>query len=306
MPTNPTSDRQAVVIYNPTKVNEIEFRQLASEKAIVNRWQLTFLATTPHDPGHGAARRALELGADLVLAAGGDGTVRAVTGELRHRAPSCAIIPVGTANLLARNLGIPLDTAQALELAFTGVPRDIDLGKLIVDHDEDNAVYFTGMAGIGFDAALMRDTSQRLKKAVGAGAYLVAFAQQLGAQPRKVRYQIDNGHHGRRKAVLILIGNTSSLQGGIKLFPDAAPDDGRLDLLLASPRTLAGWARLLNVVLYKIRRSQAVEYHSGTRIVIDLDAAAPWEIDGDTEGTGRHFEFRIVPRALRVISSTGR
>lgn len=296
--------RRVAVVYNPIKVDEDVFRRLVSAKAAEHGFaEPTFYQTTPADAGEGVTRLAVAAGAELVLAAGGDGTARIVTTTLRDTGVVGAIIPIGTANLLARNLGISLDIPRALDIALTGQARAIDLAQLVIDYDDENPVYFTGMAGIGFDAALMRDTDTWLKKTVGSAAYLVAFAQQLGYRPRVVRYRVDDGHHAQRKAVLILVGNTRSLQGGIDLFPDALVDDGRLDLLLASPRTLAGWARMLAIVVGRLRRAKVVEYHSGERFVIDLDTDAPWELDGDTEGTGHHFEFSVLPGALHIIAN---
>lgn len=301
--TSEAVGRKLVVIYNPVKVgDEDEFTEAVRRAARSFGWDAPeFSPTTEDDPGYAMAQAAVDAHADLVIAAGGDGTVRVVSTELRETDVCCAILPMGTGNLLARNLEIPLDIEDALEVALTGEPRTLDLARLVVDHGE--AVYFTGMAGVGFDAALMDDTDENLKKVAGAIAYVVSFAKQLGAPARRVRVRVDDRIRLRRRAVLILVGNTSSLHGGVQLFPDATPDDGELDLLLAEPRTLGGWARLFHVIVQKIRRTKTVAYYSGRHIVVDLDEAAPWELDGDTEGTGRHFEFEVVPDALRVITA---
>ncbi len=302
--TGPAGPRRVAVVYHPMKVEESTFRRLVTLKSLEHGWsEPVFLPTSLADPGQAVTKLAFAAGAERILAAGGDGTVRAVTTTLRDTAVPSAIIPTGTGNLLARNLGISLDILTALDIAFTGKVRDVDLAQLVVDYDNEHPAYFTGMAGVGFDAALMLDTDARLKRIVGSAAYLVAFAQQLGYKPRLVHYQVDDGHPAQRKAVLILVGNTRSLQGGLDLFPNAAIDDGRIDLLLASPHTLAGWARVLAAVLRPLRRSKAIEYHSGRRFVIDLESDAPWELDGDTEGTGHHFEFSVLPGALKIITN---
>lgn len=263
------------------------------------------LPTRADDPGYSMTRHALEMGAELVLAAGGDGTARVVSTGLAHTQVPCAIIPMGTGNLLARNLGIPLELADALELAFTGTSRPIDIVRVVVDDDEANPTYFAGMAGVGFDAAMMRDTDERLKRVVGNAAYVVAFARTLGASPRKVRVQVDDEPPFRRTALLMLVGNTSMLQGGIRLFPDAEPDDGRLDLLLSAPTTLSKWARLARAVVIRMTRSKAVEYWSGMRVVLSLEEPALWEVDGDTQGEGGNFEFSVEPGAIRVVAPPG-
>lgn len=295
--------RRAFVIFNPTKVgDEQTFRQRCEEQALLHGWPAPqFLPTTPDDPGHQMTRQALESGADLVLAAGGDGTVRVVSTGLRHSQVPCAIIPMGTGNLLARNLGVPLDPVAALVVAFTGTAQPMDLAAVVVDHDQANQTWFTGMAGVGFDAAMMRDTDENLKKVVGNVAYVVAFAKNMAALPRRVSVQIDALPAYRRKAVLMIVGNTSQLQGGILLFPDAKPDDGRLDLLLAAPVGLGMWARLMAVIVQRITRSRAIEYRTGERFVLSLEKPVPWEIDGDTEGEGRHFVFTVDPGAVLMV-----
>lgn len=301
MSAESTGSRVAVV-FNPTKIVDDQlFITLASVLARHHGWQVPiFIATTPEDPGQQMTRAALELGADLVLAAGGDGTVRAVTTELRETGVPCGIIPMGTGNLLARNLGIPLELEPALETAFGGEHRHIDLAQLVVDRDHENPTFFTGMAGIGFDAAMMSDTDERLKRVVGNAAYVFAFARQLSMRPRKVATTVDDQPATRRKALLIMVGNTSQLQGGIQLFPDAVPDDGQLDVLLAAPTSFSKWARLVRAVLRR-KREAAVDYLAGAKIVISLEEPTVWEADGDTEGEGTHFEFTVLPRTLQVV-----
>ncbi|MGI5951336.1 MAG: diacylglycerol/lipid kinase family protein [Brooklawnia sp.] len=298
-----SSGRRVAVVFNPTKINDDQlFATMTSALARHPGWGIPiYLATTPTDPGRGMTRLAVELGAELVLAVGGDGTVRAVTTALGRTGVACAIVPMGTGNLLARNLGVPLELEGAVDVAFTGARRRIDLAHLVVDHDQDNPTAFTGMAGIGFDAAMMRDTDTRLKKAVGNIAYVVAFAQQLGTRPRRIQVQVDDGPMINRRAVLMMVGNTGRLQGGIQLFPEARPDDGKLDVLLAAPTSLGTWARFVRAVMRRKPVPQ-VEYQSGTKVRIALDEPTVWEADGDTEGEGTHFEFTVQPDALLVVA----
>lgn len=296
--------RKVAVVHNPTKhSDETAFVTMVNEYAAHHGWEApVMLPTSESDPGRQMAKDALEMGADLVLAAGGDGTVRVVTEVLTGTDVPCAIIPIGTGNLLARNLGVPLDTEGALQLALTGSPRTIDAASVTVDHDAASTTGFTGMAGVGFDAAMMRDTDERIKKVAGNVAYVMAFTKHLGTRPRRVRVRVDDGPIMQRRAVLMLIGNTSQLQGGIELFPDAVPDDGELNMLLAAPTSLTKWARLVRAVLRRRRRGSGVEYLSGRKFVLDLDEPMVWELDGDAEGEGRHFEFTVNPGALRVIA----
>lgn len=304
-PSRPRGDgRRVAVVHNPTKhADEKAFITLVSEYADHHGWDEPInLPTSESDPGEQMTRDALDQQVDLVLAAGGDGTVRVVTDVLSGTDTPCAIIPIGTGNLLARNLGVPLDTEAALELAFTGSPRTIDVATVTVDHDNSSTTGFTGMAGVGFDAAMMRDTDERIKKVAGNVAYVVAFAKHLGAEPRRVRVQVDDGPPMQRRAVLMMVGNTSQLQGGIQLFPDAVPDDGQLNMLLAAPTSIGKWARLVRAVLRRRRRGSGVEYLTGRRFVLDLDEPIIWELDGDAEGEASHFEFTVRPDAVKIIA----
>lgn len=303
--TPDTASRGRVfVVFNPVKVgDEQAFRSQTEQAAKRNGWPAPeFLPTTSDDPGHAMVRQAIEQDAKLVLVAGGDGTARVVSTGLAHTEIPCAIIPMGTGNLLARNLNIPLDLVGALDVAFSGRVIPFDLAQVVVDHDEENPTKFTGMAGVGFDAAMMRDTDERLKKVVKNVAYVVAFAKHMAATPRRVRVEIDGRIVLRRRAVLMIVGNTSTLQGGIALFPDAKPDDGQLDLMLAAPTSIGTWARLVGAIMRRLRRSKAVDYRTGTRFELTLDESTPWEIDGDTEGEGRHFIFTVDPGALLVVA----
>ncbi|MDI9628222.1 MAG: diacylglycerol kinase family lipid kinase [Acidobacteriota bacterium] len=295
--------RRLAVVFNPTKaVDEALFTSISKAAARQGGWEPPFfLPTVAADAGRAATQQALRLGADMVIVSGGDGTVRAVGTSLQGSGVPCAIIPSGTGNLLARNLGIPLDHDRALEVAFRERPRRIDLAKLVLDHDEENAITFTGMAGIGFDAAMMRDTDEGLKRVVGSVAYVVAFARHIGMRPRPVRMRLSGQPEVRRRAVLMMVGNTGQLQGGVWLFPGAKPDDGQLDVLITAPTHLGKWAKLLSVLL---RRSPdpAVEYWSGSRVVFELDEPIACEVDGDIEGSGTHFEFSVMPGAMLVVA----
>ena len=128
-------DRRAAVILNPTKLDDLSLlRRRVDSEVLSAGWRPTvWLETTAEDPGHAAARAALDAGVDLVLVAGGDGTVRVVASELAGTGVSMALLPSGTGNLLARNLSVPLDTDAALRLALTGQPRRIDVVTVSTD-----------------------------------------------------------------------------------------------------------------------------------------------------------------------------
>lgn len=297
------TQRHAVVIYNPAKITNADtFRTRVAGEFAKHDWaEPHWLTTTQDDPGTGMANTAIDMHPDLVLAAGGDGTVRAVSSRLAGSGLTFGLLPAGTGNLLARNLGIPLDETQALKVVFDGQPKAIDLVRIVVDGHEDQAEHFAVMAGVGFDAQMMSDTNQDLKKVVGSGAYVLAFAQGLGTEPHRMRIQIDDAPAMYRRAVLTVIGNVSSLQGGISLLPDARPDDALIDLVVAAPRGVTGWLRFVTALIAKLRRSNQIQYFQGRKIVISVLQPMPWELDGDTRGKGTHFEVTVAPKALQIM-----
>lgn len=297
------AEKPVVVIFNPDKfeINKRRggrFRELAANHGFA---EPIYIETKVEDPGYSMAREALELDAGLVVAVGGDGTVRAVASELRDSGVPMAIVPGGTGNLMARNLGIPLDLGQATTLAFEGEARTIDMVRVIVDEDDDNPHYYVGMTGIGFDAEMMANTNEKLKKAVGPAAYVVTFGKALRTEPWDVTFTIDSKKAKSRKAVLMMFGNTSELTAGIELFPDAVPDDGLLNMVITAPKDIAGWMRVVHAVFSR-GKDKKVQYYEGKSFDVKLDRPTKWEMDGDTIGEGSHFQFDVMPGAVSIIA----
>jgi diacylglycerol kinase family enzyme len=226
---------RAAVVANPTKHDQPEKLRGAIRAAMSEHgWsEPLWLETTIEDPGEGQAREAVQAGVDLVLACGGDGTVTACAAGVAASGVPLAVLPAGTGNLLARNLGLPLDLSDALAIALTGTDRKLDMG---VANDQP----FIVMAGIGFDAKMLGGASAPLKKRLGWPAYVVSALRHLRDRPMRVRLRADDGAPLRLRASAVVIGNVGSLQGGLPLMPDAEPDDGVLDVVVLSA---AGSAR---------------------------------------------------------------
>jgi YegS/Rv2252/BmrU family lipid kinase len=250
--------------------------------------------TTALDAGLGQARDLVELGAGLVIACGGDGTVRACADVLAGTTVPLGIVPAGTGNLLARNLALPMGVADAVHVALAGQDRRIDLG--VVDGQR-----FAVMAGIGFDAAMVAGTSERLKTGMGWPAYLLSGARHLFGDIMRVTVRVDGGPELQRRARLVLVGNVGRITGGIPLLPDAAPDDGWLDVVILTPRTLVGWAHVAGRVLTRNRRTRRpVERHRGKRIEVRAEKPHPRELDGDNIPAAAEFVAEIEPATLTV------
>ena len=159
-------------------------------------------------------REAVEAGADLVVVWGGDGMVQRSCDALAGSGVPMAIIPAGTANLLAHNLGIPEDLAAAVEIAFTGPRRPLDLGKI-------NGEHFAVMAGIGFDGAMIQDADRGMKERLGKLAYVWTGLRHVNGEPAEARILIDGVKWFDDEASCVLIGNVGTITGGIQAFDDA-------------------------------------------------------------------------------------
>jgi diacylglycerol kinase family enzyme len=257
-----------------------------------------WLETSVDDPGRGMTQEAVEAGVELVLAAGGDGTIRLVAAGLAGTDIAMAIIPAGTGNLLARNLEVPLDVNGALDLALGTDERRIDTVVLTVDGGEPDR--FAVMAGTGLDAMIMDQVDDRLKKFIGPGAYFFAAAKALGRLPVPVELKVDGKHH-RRKAIVTVIGNCGELTGDLELIPGAQPDDGQLYLYVAFPSRPSHWFKaFVRLVTRRPQKDDHVQVWSGREVEIRLREPDAYEMDGDVEGEGRVLRATVDPGSLRM------
>jgi diacylglycerol kinase family enzyme len=293
--------RRAAVILNPVKVPDpVEFRNTVDE-ALTSRGfdDSLWLETTEDDAGHTMATRAIQETVDLVVVAGGDGTVRVVCAELARSGIPVAVLPAGTGNLLARNLGIPLDLDAALTALLDGTDRRID--SVQVEGDELDMDRFVVMAGLGLDAAIIADAPDRLKKHVGWAAYVVSTLKNLNHPFVRIEIIIDDKSPLIRRARTVVIGNVGTLEANIPLLPDARPDDGLIDAVVLAPRRLAHWPRLaLSLVLKSVQEGRNIERYTGKRIQVTAARAVRRELDGDTIEDGRTLSASVDPEALIV------
>ncbi|HEY6794622.1 MAG TPA: diacylglycerol kinase family protein [Kineosporiaceae bacterium] len=253
------------------------------------------LSTSAADPGRGPTRQAVGDGAGLVLAAGGDGTVRAVAEGLVGTGVPLGVLPLGTGNLLARNLGLPMSLREAVRTALTGADRIIDVGRL-----EDGTV-FAIMAGVGLDAAMMRAAPEQLKVALGWLAYAVGGLRSMRRARLEVDLRLDGEPPLRAQARTVLVGNVGRLHAGLELAPDARPDDGVLDVVLVCPRRVADWLILLARALTHRRRSDhRMSRYQARHVEVRLLEPQPRQVDGELLDSAPRLVARVEPRALVV------
>jgi diacylglycerol kinase (ATP) len=294
--------KRAAVIINPAKPVEADVRGLMAKQCGNNGWgEPIWLETTKEDPGVGQAREALKQGADVVIAAGGDGTVRCVAEVLAGTGIPMGLLPLGTGNLLARNLGMDVtDVEGAMKGALTGWERKIDVVRA-VRNDPDKEQLFLVMAGVGYDATVMADTNENLKDRVGWLAYVDAGIRNLPGKPVKATIAVDGKSVVHRRVRSVMVGNCGKVQGGLEIFPDAAVNDGLLDVVVLAPRGRLGWFSVIAGMFGNGKsKAASVEYFQGKSVEITLDHNEHYQLDGDHEGEGRHVLMTIEPDALTI------
>ena len=296
-PASAVAAGSVVLVANPVKVADLEglLQRVAGRCAELGLAVPRLISTTPEDPGAGQAREAADGGATLVVVAGGDGTVRAVAQGLAGSGVPLGILPRGTGNLLARNLGVPLEEDEALEVALTGVDRAIDLGRL------EDGTAFAVMAGTGFDARMMRDAPEGLKGVLGWPAYLIGGARGLRHSRIRVRVRLDDGPPRSDVVRTVLVGNVGCLQAGLQLLPDAVPDDGALDVALVAPRNAHDWFVLIGRALTRRNRpDRRMELLRARRIEVRTRGREPRQVDGELIDDGAGFVVQVEPGAVVV------
>lgn len=238
-------------------------------------------------------QRALDEGAELVFAWGGDGTVRRCIDVLAGTNASLAVVPAGTANLFATNLGIPTDIKGAVAVGLRGGRRKLDVGRF----DEER---FGVMAGAGFDAAMIRDADD-LKERIGRAAYLWSGSRNLRGGGFGAEIKVDGSDWYGGRATCILLGNLGKIFGGVKVFPDARPDDGVLELGIVTAEGLLEWTRTLaRTAVGDPNRSPFVRTTKASTVEVALDQKVRYELDGGDRSKVKGFKVEVEERALNV------
>ncbi|HEY2957122.1 MAG TPA: diacylglycerol kinase family protein [Actinomycetota bacterium] len=287
--------RRVAVVFNPATGEDPGGRRSELKAALAATGQeVLWLETTRQDPGGGLARKAVADGADLVMVAGGDGTVMACVTALAGTDVPLAVLPGGTGNLLANNLEIPRELDGALEVALRGDRRRLDVGAVGDDR-------FVIMCGIGFDAAMLRDADSKLKARIGAVAYVLSGARQIRRRPTTFRLHLDERPPMTRRGQGVLVGNLGRLQGGLPVMPDASPSDGQLDVAVLKTRTVLDWLALAVRVLARRRqREPQMELSRARRVEVHCDRPQPVERDGEPGEPTTELVVEVVPSALTL------
>lgn len=299
--------QRAAVIVNPTKVKDLH--ALRDRLTTVFRgydWAPPLWSeTTVADPGEGQAREAMAAGVDLVVALGGDGTIRCVASALTGNDTPLAVLAGGTGNLFARQLGLPVNRyADALRIGLSGTDAQVDVIRISMDttgsggFDEEHIGLV--MSGVGRDADIMADTSETLKSRLGWTAYIAAGTKQLLHDHVSATIRIDGRPEIRRDITSVLAGNCGTLQGGMKLMPDAVVDDGLLDGVVVRGGGVR-WLPVVGKVLARSKRdSEHVTRAQFAEMTVEVETPQRVEVDGDVIGIAHRVCFRADHGALTV------
>ncbi len=240
------------------------------------------------------ASKAAQEGFQTVVAAGGDGTVNEVVNGLAGSGLTLGILPVGTMNVFAAELGIPhgnLEKAwKVIEQGFTSA----------IDLPMANEHHFIQLAGVGLDAEVVRKTSRESKKTLGPLSYLLTLAQVAAVKPPIVRLEMPN--EPIREGCFALIGNGRLYGGPFALFKKANPRDGLLDIVIFKNQSHWDVVRYFQAIAFGTHQSLPdVEYLQATSVRITSDSEVPVELDGEVAGI-LPCEFRFSMEKLRVLT----
>lgn len=295
---------RVAMVYNPSKAALEQALPLVSQAcALFGLAEPKFYETDADDSGVAATQRAIDEGAQLVVVAGGDGTVRAAAKALVNTRVQLGIVPTGTGNLLARNLHLPINDIQAcISLAFNGRVRPVDVISLDMLHADGtrNTMVSVVIAGAGYDAEIMHSTSDRLKAAAGWLAYTEAGVRNLRGKRHTVTLSVDGGEPKRYRVRSAMIANCGYLTGGINMVPDAIVDDGLLDVALLDPRHLVDWIQVATAVLTPKARSPRVTTFQAETCKMVFEDPLVAQIDGDPIPKTKEIVAKTIPGGLRI------
>ncbi|MBT1003267.1 diacylglycerol kinase family lipid kinase [Paenarthrobacter sp. DKR-5] len=302
----PDGPQRVAVVLNPVKLNADRAKELIQRACHSAGWDdPLFLETTVEDPGHSQARAALEYGADVVLVGGGDGTVRVAAQTLAGKDVAMGLVPLGTGNLLARNLHLDVtDLYGNIRTALFGQQRRIDTARMLVENarsGESAEHTFLVIAGMGMDAEVIGDTNDELKKAVGWLAYTEAGVRHMPGRRKRVGVALDDEPEQQRKVRSVLFANCGLVPGGIDFVPGSMIDDGVLDIVVMSPRSAIGWVAMGLKILFQHRGGLPVlDYYTARKVVMSSADPLQTQIDGDPSGLATRVTVEVEPSSLLV------
>lgn len=291
------AEPRALIVLNPLAGQASALRQnVQAARAVwlAHGWSVDIETTNASGDGARLARDAAAAGYDVVVAAGGDGTINEVVNGLAGTRTALAVLPVGTVNVWARELGIPLEPRAAALALMQARIRCIDLGRA-------DGRYFLLMAGVGFDAAVVNEVRSDEKRRLGALAYVLrTFDLALRFRGQRARISLDD-RKIRGRVLLVVIGNSQLYGGVFKITARASIDDGLLDVcVIKGDSLIEAPLRIISILRQRYTFDPRIEYHRARTIRVETRGALPVQVDGDQAGM-TPMTFVVVPGALRAL-----
>jgi YegS/Rv2252/BmrU family lipid kinase len=289
--------KKVIIIINPVSgtISKSKIPQVVSNILPPQSFQTEIIYT--QQPGHASqlTQQALEKQADYIVAAGGDGTVNEVARAMVHTSSILGIIPVGSGNGLARDLGIPMDIRKAIEIIAKGHSLTIDYGKA-------NEHIFFCTCGVGFDALVSEKFSEGKRR--GSISYAKnAIVEYLKFKPDVYEITLENGTILKEKAFLITCANASQYGNNAYIAPQADKRDGLMDIVVVAPINPFDVGPLaIQLFTKQIDHNQRVSHYRSRKAIIKRQQAGPMHVDGEPLYTGTEISLEIIPEGLRVIT----
>ncbi len=292
--------KNAVFIINPVsgtgdpKKRKEEIIEIAKELG----WKGKIIETTRKKTAGNIAEEEIKKGARHLVVCGGDGTIMEVLPSIIKKDVVLGIVPLGTGNLFAENLDINGTMQNILEQALFGKVHKIDIGQA-------NGKLFSVMAGIGFDAEVMRDTNRTSKSRYGFFAYLFNGLKRFGRSSGVYQITIDDKKTEIYKAKVIMIANMGRIQGGIHVVPETHSQNGELRIGIIQAPDIPAWINVLgNALMGDVNKSPHYTLLKGKRIeVTSLRRPKPFECDGNHFPPTKKLTVEIFPRAVSVLAN---
>lgn len=284
-----------IVILNPTAGSPEHVRSW-QERAESLAGDCPVRVTSHSGEAETLARRAVEEGFARIVAAGGDGTVSQVANGLAGSNAILGVLPMGSVNVFAMELGLPLHNLQRC----WDIIEDTNLR--LVDMPSANEKYFVQLAGVGLDAQVVKETSLAFKRSFGPLSYLISAAQIAARQPPKLF--IESEHTSVEEGSFVLVGNGRLYGGPFPFFKQAVIDDGLFDVVIFKRLGYLEIIRYLQDVVFSADiKVPEIEYFQTRQLRITSEQDVPLEVDGELAGHCP-VDFRIRKRALRVLAPT--
>lgn len=286
------------IIVNPVsgKGDPTERKTLIKKAARKHGWKGTYRETTKTLSAKQIAQEEVKKGIKHLVVCGGDGTIMEVLAVVANSSVTIGIVPLGTGNMLVRNLKLPMTIDDAIKIAFTGKRRRVDLGKA-------NGIYYSIAAGIGLDAEVMRAAERELKDKWGFLAYIVSTIKYLHHRSSRYRITLDSKKPFTVKAKTIMVSNMGKIFKDIEIVPNTRAQNGTLQVGIVTAKSLPAWfSVVVHALIGKVHNSPHYDMYTAKKIDIQvLGKKRRFQCDGNSFEPVDRLLINVCPKALTIM-----